>query len=162
MSWAIEVGRIIVGLLFCIILGTAAFNDIMRRRIPNWTVLAIAALSVGWLLTEPSLAVVASVEAAMIVFLVSCGFYALGFLGAGDSKLMTVVALFVGLARLPQFALATGLVGGLMAIISLAAEPTRALVMMQTRGKGDIGRGIPYGVAIALGGAFAVFYPFAS
>jgi prepilin peptidase CpaA len=162
MSWAIEVGHVIVGTLFCIVLGMAAFNDIMRRRIPNWTVLAIGALFIGWFLTQPSVAVVASMEAALIVFLVSCAFYALGILGAGDSKLMTVVALFVGLSRLPQFALATGLVGGLMAIISLATEPTRALVLMQTHGKGDIGRGIPYGVAIALGGAFTVFYPFAS
>ena len=77
--------------------------------------------------------------------------------GAGDSKLVTVVALFVGLERLPQFAFATAIVGGALAVVSLAANPRRALVMFQMRGRGDFERNVPYGVAIAVAGIFTVF-----
>jgi prepilin peptidase CpaA len=69
------------------------------------------------------------------------------------------VALFVGLAQLPQFVLVTALIGGALAVISLVTHPTRALVMLQMRGKGTLGAGIPYGVAIALAGIFIVFAP---
>jgi Flp pilus assembly protein protease CpaA len=56
------------------------------------------------------------------------------------------------LEHLSAFALATVLTGGAMAVVSLASRPTRALVMFNLRGKGDFGRGIPYGVAIGVGG----------
>jgi hypothetical protein len=41
--------------------------------------------------------------------------------------------------------------------VSLAANPARALVMFQMRGKGEFERNIPYGVAIAVAGIFTVF-----
>ena len=43
-----------------------------------------------------------------------------------------------------------GLMLRLIALISLVSRPTRAMVMLHMRGKGDFGRGIPYGVAIAI------------
>jgi prepilin peptidase CpaA len=50
-----------------------------------------------------------------------------------------------------DLAVITAVTGGLIAVISLASRPTRALVMIQVGGKGDFGRGVPYGVAIAAG-----------
>ncbi|MOA59566.1 hypothetical protein D3C78_1842200 [compost metagenome] len=44
-----------------------------------------------------------------------------------------------------------------MALASFASRPRRALAMITLRGKGDWGRGIPYGVAIALAGAIGIW-----
>jgi hypothetical protein len=38
-------------------------------------------------------------------------------------------------------------------------RPVRALVMFQMRGKGDFGRGVPYGVAIAIATAGILSWP---
>jgi prepilin peptidase CpaA len=95
--------------------------------------------------------------AAGISFVLGYGLYAFKIMGAGDVKLFAATALFIGLDRLPEFALATAWAGGAMAIVSLATRPRRALVMLNLRGKGDFGRGIPYGVAISVG-AVAVLW----
>ncbi len=62
------------------------------------------------------------------------------------------MSLYAGLPYLLDLAVITTLTGGLIAIVSLVSRPTRALVMFQMGGKGDFGRGVPYGVAIAAGG----------
>jgi len=51
------------------------------------------------------------------------------------------------------------LVGGVIALASLLSRPTRAMVMLHMRGKGDFGRGIPYGVAIAIATICVVALP---
>jgi prepilin peptidase CpaA len=80
-------------------------------------------------------------------------------IGAGDCKLFAATALFAGMAGLGLFTLATAFAGGAIALVSILTRPTRGLVMLQLRGKGDFGRGIPYGVAIAVGGAAVVWAP---
>ena len=154
----VEILRWAVAILFSGILVAASISDMTTRLIPNWTVLAIAALFALRAMVTPLSATISALEAAVLMFLVSFGLYAFRVVGAGDSKLVTVTALFVGLEGLPQFAFATSLVGGAVAVVSLAADPQRALVMIQMRGKGDWGPGIPYGVAIAAAGLF-VFLP---
>jgi prepilin peptidase CpaA len=94
--------------------------------------------------------------AAMIVFFCSFSLYVLGIVGAGDSKLATAVALFVGIAQLPEFILYMSLTGGALALCTLAAQPTRALVILQLRGKGAPDKAVPYGVAIAVAGTIVL------
>jgi prepilin peptidase CpaA len=94
---------------------------------------------------------VSALAAAAIAFAITFALYAFKVIGAGDSKLFAAAALFCGLGYLPLFALATVLAGGAIAAVSLAARPHRAMAMLSMRGKGDWGRGIPYGVAIAIG-----------
>ena len=98
-----------------------------------------------------------ALAAGVIAFAVTFGLYSAGLVGAGDSKLFSAVALFAGLGGLGFFALATALAGGAVALAGLVARPTRAMVMVKMRGQGDFGRGVPYGVAIALGGAVVVW-----
>jgi prepilin peptidase CpaA len=142
--------RWLIIVLLAILLVFVSVSDIRDRRIPNWTVLAVAGLFVPWIFVGPAVSVISALEAAGISFVASLGFYALRVLGAGDSKLLTVTALFAGLAQLPQFLVYVALSGGVIALISLLARPTRAAVMFHMRGKGDFGRGVPYGVAIAI------------
>ena len=57
-------------------------------------------------------------------------------------KLLTAVSLFVGIPQILQFLVLVAMAGGVIAVGSLAARPTRALVMLQVKGKGDFGRGM--------------------
>jgi prepilin peptidase CpaA len=145
--------------LVCIVLTIAAISDVRRRRIPNWTVLVIAVLFGAWASGEPSVSLVSSLGAALVIFLISCGLYYFGVVGAGDSKLATVTALFAGLAHLLQFIFYMSLAGGLIVICMLAVQPTKALVILQTRGRGGMGISVPYGVAIAAAGALLLLLP---
>jgi prepilin peptidase CpaA len=139
------------------VLAWAAIMDVRRRRIPNRAVLAVLLLSGPWLLAS-GMSLPSAIFAGLIALAMSYALFAFGVVGAGDAKLFSSVALFAGLAHLPALAMGTALVGGLIAAASLVARPTRALVMLQLRGAGDYGRGIPYGVAIALSGALVVWY----
>ena len=84
------------------------------------------------------------------MFIFTVGLYLLKVVGAGDSKLVTAVALFIGLQHLPVFALMMSVVGGMIALFMLATSPRRVLVIIQTRGQVGFGRSVPYGAAIAL------------
>jgi len=146
-------------LALSVILAIASITDIRDRRIPNWTVLAVAVLFVPWAITQ-HVSILHAVGAAAIAFIISGAMYTFGVVGAGDSKLLTVTALFVGLGQLLPFLLLVALTGGVVALVSLAARPVRALVMIQMRGKGDFGRGVPYGVAIAVATVIILMRPF--
>jgi len=152
-----EVARWAITALLTAALAVAAVNDVKARKIPNWTVLAVLVLALPWLALHPLVWDGWALLAGAIAFGVTFGLYSLGVLGAGDSKLFTAVALFPGLGHLPLLAFAVALVGGLIALASLVARPTRALVMLNLKGKGDFGRGIPYGVAIAAGGVLVMW-----
>ncbi|KRB52659.1 prepilin peptidase [Phenylobacterium sp. Root700] len=132
----------------------AAGVDAVRRKIPNWTVIGLiatylAALALGLApSTWPS-----ALAAAAIAFGVTYPLYHFGFLGAGDTKLFTAVALFAGANHLLAVAVLTTLAGGALALGSIILRPKRALRGLTSRGRAEgAGRGIPYGVAIALGG----------
>jgi prepilin peptidase CpaA len=135
----------------------AAASDVSARRIPNASVLAVLALYPVWAVLGPGAEVISALEAAAIGFAVGFGLYYFNVMGAGDVKLFAAAALFIGLGHLAVYALATVLSGGAIALASLAARPRRAAVMFALRGKGDFGRGIPYGVAIAFGAALVVW-----
>ena len=159
MPAAAETLRWFIVLLLAILLAIVSISDVRYRRIPNWTVLAVAALFVPWIFLGPGVSILSALEAALICFVVSCAMYALRFLGAGDSKLLTVTALFAGMPRLPHFLVYVALAGGAIALVSLLTRPTRAAVMFHMRGKGDFGRGVPYGVAIAIATMAIVLLP---
>ena len=148
----IEVAR--WALLFALtgVLGYAAAVDVTKRRIPNWTVVAVAGLFAGWAIAGPSVSLLGSLEAAGIMFLLTVGLYMLRVVGAGDSKLVTVVALYVGMQHLLLFLVMMSVAGGVIALFMLALSPRRVLVIFQTRGQVGFGRSVPYGVAIALAG----------
>jgi prepilin peptidase CpaA len=152
-----EISNWAIAVLLSLTLAVAAISDVKHRLIPNSAVLIIVILFAIRAVAEPWVSIISSLEAALIVFFIGFGLYAFRIIGAGDSKLITAVALFVGLERLPQFIFATSIVGGALAVGSLAANPKRALVMIQMRGKGDFGRKIPYGVAIAVAGLYTFF-----
>lgn len=154
MPALIDIARWTILFLICVALAIAGASDVRSRRIPNWTVLAIAGLFCAWYFVgRPAVPILSSLGGALIVFAGSCALYSFGIIGAGDSKLATIVALFAGIARLPEYILYMSVTGGVLVLCMLAAQPARALVIFQVRGKGGLDRGVPYGVAIAVAGA---------
>jgi prepilin peptidase CpaA len=149
----IEIARWATILLVCAVLAIAGASDVRTRRIPNWTVLAIIGLFGVWFFTGSPVPLLSALGASIIIFVCSCCLYAFGVVGAGDSKLATAVALFAGIGRLPEFIIYMSLVGGLLVLCTVAAEPARALVILQLREKSALDRDVPYGVAIAAAGA---------
>jgi prepilin peptidase CpaA len=148
--WAIAIG--LTG-----VLAVAAVSDVRDRRIPNWTVLACLGLFVGWAVVHPLSWDLWALAAGLIAFAASFALYSAGLVGAGDSKLFAAVALFAGMGGLVLLAAGTALAGGVVALVGLALRPTRALTMITMKGKGDFGRGVPYGVAIAAAAAGLVW-----
>jgi prepilin peptidase CpaA len=152
-----EIGRWVVAGLLTVVLAWAAISDARTRKIPNWTVLAVLGLFFPWAALHWGPWAAWALAAGAISLAVGVGLYAAGLAGAGDAKLFAAVALFAGLDHLMELALGTALAGGVVAAVSLAMRPRRAMTMFMLRGKGDFGPGIPYGVAIALAAAALVW-----
>ena len=150
MPEAVKMAHWFVLALLSVILAIASISDIRDRRIPNWTVLATAALFVPWAFVGGDVSILGSLAGASIVFAIGLALYVFRVVGAGDTKLITATSLFVGWGQLFPFLVLVALAGGVIAVVSLSMRPVRALVMFQMRGKGDFGRGVPYGVAIAI------------
>ncbi|MGZ3274198.1 MAG: A24 family peptidase [Caulobacteraceae bacterium] len=142
-----------------VILLWSAVSDVRRRIIPNVAVAALLAVFLAWaaLVLGPGHPLISALEAGGIALAITFALYAFNVIGAGDSKLFAVAALFLGLGYLPLFALTTVLAGGLVALASLVLRPRRAAVLLAMGGKGDWGRGVPYGVAIAAGAAIVLW-----
>jgi prepilin peptidase CpaA len=152
MPALIEVARWATILLVCIVLAIAGASDVRTHRIPNWTVLATMGLFGAWFFVGFPVPLLSALGAGIIVFICSSSLYAFGIIGAGDSKLATAVALFAGIARLPEFILYMSLAGGVLVLCTVVAQPARALVILQLRGKGALDKSVPYGAAIAAAG----------
>jgi prepilin peptidase CpaA len=154
-----EIGRLVVAVALSGVLIWASVSDVRDRKIPNASVAAVLALFAVSAVLSGGAGLTSALGAGAIAFAVGFGLFWFDIVGAGDAKLFAAAALFAGLGNLMIFALATALAGGLIAVGSVLTRPRRALVMLQLRGKGDFGRGIPYGVAIAIGAAVVVWGP---
>lgn len=106
--------------------------------------------------------VLAHVLLALAVLLLCAALFAAKMLGGGDAKLAAVVFLWTGLTlAMPALALIS-VIGLGVSMISLATRhmaaeqrspPMRALAMFSGT------RGVPYGVALALGGGAVIVLP---
>ncbi|HEX6866017.1 MAG TPA: prepilin peptidase [Caulobacteraceae bacterium] len=149
--------------LFLALLAIAGISDIVRRTIPNWTVIALIVVWIGAAIAGQTVgAWYYALLSALIAFGVGYVFYLFGIMGAGDAKLFSAVGLFTGLDWLMQFALITALLGGVLAVVYLLIRPRKALRGLTARGRAEAeadGKqaGIPYGVPIALAAAAACY-----
>jgi len=141
-----------------------AVIDVRSRRLPTKIVMAIGTL---FFVDAPILrmsidGVIAHLLLALGVFLVCAALFAARMLGGGDAKLASVIFLWAGLSlSIPALTLIS-VIGTLVSLISLAtrnmkpdqhSQPMRALAMFSGT------RGVPYGVALALGGGLVIVLP---
>lgn len=146
----------------------AAWHDVVTRTIPDTIgVLLAVAGGFGRLLEGPS-ALALSAGAALLLFVLLLAAFSRGLIGGGDVKLMTAFA--VGLSPLNsyRFVVATAIAGGLLGIAYLLLSRSPRFVGL-TKRTSLLGRvfaveawrirrrgPLPYGVAIAAGGAFVL------
>jgi prepilin peptidase CpaA len=146
--------------LFAGLLAYAAWSDVRSLTIPNWVSLAMAG-------AFPVFALASGVEFAAIGInlLFGLGVLAVGFflfqaniIGGGDAKLLAAAAVWTGLQAFAPFIIWTALAGGVFALMLivarkhaglLAAAPSFVYRLLTPK------TGVPYGVAIMLGGLMA-------
>jgi prepilin peptidase CpaA len=142
------------------LLWLAAF-DVRTRRLPTHVVLAIGLLFFidAVVIRMPIVVMLAHVGLALAVFLICAVLFFAKMLGGGDAKLAAVIFLWVGLPlALPTLTLIS-VVGTLVAVLSYA---TRKMSSEQKHSWKRLlalfscSRGVPYGVALAIGGGFLI------
>ncbi|MDT8853715.1 prepilin peptidase [Paracoccaceae bacterium Fryx2] len=144
--------------VFAFALLWAALSDARSLRIPNTiSILMLAGFGVlaplaGFSPGAMALSLAAAAAVGVVLFL----FFRRGWIRGGDTKLITVTALWLGAGQLPSFLLWTSLFGGVLALAALAfrAIPPRTAGAMPVWVSHMLGRplGIPFGIAIAAAG----------
>ena len=153
------------------LLGLAAWRDVATRTIPDSVSVALAALGLAMRAIEGWQALAASlvVTVALLLLLLAC--HMRGVIGGGDVKLL--IALALGLPPLGSYQLvvATAVAGGLLSILYLIlphllpvaghTRPMRCTAALQRIAAIEARRirrrgPMPYGVAIAIGGALVL------
>ena len=162
-------------LFILVFVGLAAAYDIATRRIPNW----LTILGIGFGLLFNVLQGPSQLADGLIGFLCGAAImfvpFAMGWLGAGDVKLMAVIGLMLGVGPVLDVLLYSAMSGGVLALLWILYRRTmNCKIIKQTwtdlklmvLSKGQIlpagvssklsngAGGIPYGVAIALGVLF--------
>lgn len=139
----------------------AAGSDIARLIIPNWVSIAMAGLYLPVALLSGATLQEIGLHALFGAGVLAIGFvlFATNIIGGGDAKLLAAVSIWTGLAAFAPFIFWTAAAGGVMALTLLAArqfvpqaETNPAFVNRLLTGKS----GIPYGVAIMVGGLMAL------
>lgn len=139
----------------CAALVLAGWFDVRERRIPNQLAAVVAAL---YPLSFPIGAAPhpwwGGLAVASGFFALGAALFALGKLGGGDVKLLAATALWVAPSQLPAFVLVVALGGALLTVPALL----HGAVVTRIFGPDAVAanRTIPYGVAIAAGGAWVI------
>ena len=164
MSWIVP----IVSFLEILLLLYVATTDIATRLIRNEICLALALLGIAGQLARP-MQVAQSLIAAAILLLLLSVIYTRGWIGGGDIKLLVALAIGLPLAGVVQLLTITALAGGVLALVHLmmrhlpyprlapAGSSLVRRVYAIERWRNLRHAPLPYGVAIACGGIWAVF-----
>ncbi len=153
--------------------------DISQRRIPNWLVLIGVVVGITFSVFQETPRLYDSVLGLVLGIGILIGPFALGWLGAGDVKLLGAMGALLGIRLLPRIFFYTALCGLLLAISSIVLKRLKINIKVFPNIWGDLklalasgGRvlppgvteriatgshAIPYGVAIALGTLVALY-----
>jgi prepilin peptidase CpaA len=147
--------------LFAALLIVAALSDIATMTIPDWvSIVAVVAFPIAAFAAGLSWQQIAlHLAIGVLMFLIGFGLFAANVLGGGDVKVFAAASVWSGLAALAPFTLVMAVSGGALAVIVLAAralaKPNDAQPAFVRRLL-DPRRGVPYGVAIAIGALAAL------
>ncbi|MEI9415419.1 A24 family peptidase [Mesorhizobium sp. Cs1321R2N1] len=142
---------------FCMLF--AAISDMLSMTIANRVpVLLVAVFALVAPLTGMEWAVYGwHFAAGAIVLAVTFGLFALGGMGGGDAKLLAATAVWMGLnVHLVEYLVASTIIGGLLTIAILFYRKS-SLAMFTGRNPflrhfAEESAGVPYGIALGLGG----------
>jgi prepilin peptidase CpaA len=151
-----------------VVVALAVWFDVSTKRIPNW--LTIGGLAAGLVLRAfiGSDALLAGMIGGISGLALGIGFFSMGFMGAGDGKLLAAVGTCLGFTVFVQTLPLIAVAGGLLTLIETARAGTLVPTLLRVRGLlvnlvtfGHLGERrtlatpgavtVPYGVAIAAG-----------
>ncbi len=150
-------------ILFPLIMLIAAVSDLMTMKISNFLSagLLLAFLLVAFLTKMPMQTLLWSLGCGFMMLAITFGMFAMGWVGGGDAKLVSAIAIWMGWSLLMPYLLVASVFGGILTLVLLMFRRFRlpgflanrewALRLHKPRG------GIPYGVALAASALF--FYP---
>ena len=150
-------------LLFPMLMAFAASSDLLTMTISNRVSLLliagflVLALASGMGLTTIGL----HMAAGAVVLVVAFTCFAMGWMGGGDAKMASAIALWFGFTHLLEFLIYASLFGGALTLLLL--EFRRWPLPYALNGQAWLLRlhhqdtGIPYGIALAIGAL--VVYP---
>lgn len=147
----------------------AGWTDIVSRLIPNSICIGIALVGAAAQTLAGPMALLEAIAAGSLILLILWPLFAFGIMGGGDVKLLTALAIAIGLSFhgiIALFAI-TALAGGVLVLIHAIARhmprphryPGASLLRrVYTIERWRILRRapLPYGVAIACGGIWAL------
>ncbi|ALM82926.1 hypothetical protein ASB57_08135 [Bordetella sp. N] len=159
------------------------WSDLLYRRIANWLVLMLLTLwacctgyaigQAGWLSVAP--AVTTGMLAAATVLVAGFGLFAIGWVGAGDVKMMSVLCLWMG-ANAFVFIVVASLAGGILALglpvlRTLETLLAQGVIRLPRRLRGPAAplptalraepvSGVPYGVVLAFAASTVLYLHF--
>ena len=139
-----------------IALVTAAFTDLRTRRIANWLNAAIAlGAPLFWFASDMALwpDIAMQLGTAVAAFAVLSVLFAMKWMGGGDVKLLTALALWIEPTLFLKLLIMMALVGGVLTLVFGAWN------VMQRRKRRNGEKEpikIPYGVAIAIAGLWVI------
>ena len=151
----------VIFFFFSIPLIIAALSDATSMKIPNWvSVVMIAGFFILLPHTWQGPADFAIHIAVAMTFLIA-GFtlFSFGILGGGDAKLMAAAAIWFTWLDVTPFILYTSLFGAALGIFLLIGRkflPVRLMTSQWVYSMFRDQKKMPYGLAIAAGGVFAI------
>jgi prepilin peptidase CpaA len=157
--------------LFTVVMAIAAFEDFRRLKIPNLLPLLLCAAWPLYVAAVPNPGgavsfVLGAVGVALAVFLAGAVLFARGWLGGGDVKLLSATTLWAGAPQTFGLLAATGILGGVLALILLSpfgryASAARSLLGQPGGAETPASASsVPYGIAIAGAGVIVVVSPY--
>lgn len=157
---ALDIIRLIV---FPALMAFAASSDLLTMTISNRLSLALSATFLVLALATgmPLQTIGMHFAAAAIVLTIGFVFFAQGWIGGGDAKLVAATALWFGFDHLLDYVVYASIFGGVLTIaliqfrkLPLPAPLARQHWIMRLH---DTGGGVPYGIALAA--AALIVYP---
>ena len=161
-----DIATIIILTLFPLCMIFAGVSDMFTMTISNKISLGlIGSFFVVALIFGMSISTVGMhLLAGFVVLLFSFTFYAFGWIGGGDAKLYAATAIWMGWPNMFEYILLTSFLGGVLTfvLVSMRSWPIPHFLKKQSwfSRVHAVENGIPYGVALAVGGL--AIYPYSS
>ena len=116
--------------VYALSIAYAMWTDATSLTIPNWVSIVLLAAFAAFAILNLDLSTsLWHVAIAVIVFVVTFAFYALGWMGAGDVKFMTATSIWMGSGLILSYVFNVALLGALAAILLIVvrafADPWR-------------------------------------
>lgn len=144
--------------IFPVLMAYAASSDLLTMRIANWLValVVLSYLGLALVLGLPWDQIGWAAVAAVIVLVIAFAFFAFGWIGGGDAKLVAATALWLGTSLMLQYLIYAALLGGALTLIILSIRrypmPDWLLRHKWFDRLHDPKSGVPYGIALAIAG----------